>query len=85
MILSYLTEKENIDLLHQLKLQALPSLVEIARWKNNYAFTPFLLLCRIGKISNDQIYEAWSKGEKDMLIGRVIQSIQQSEINKQAK
>lgn len=62
MVLSVLSIKRDPALLKSLKKAALPALAEMARWHNpGYAVEPFMMLGRIGGLSEETIMEAWQK------------------------
>jgi len=66
-----LTETRNPGILGQLRERALPSLVEMAQWKTlAHALPAYLVLGRIAGLSEKDIQEAWSKGERGALIQR---------------
>jgi len=57
------------QLLASLREQALGSLVEMARWKNEgHAIAAFWLLGRIGGLSEDGIQQAWEHHDHEAVI-----------------
>ena len=77
MLLTALTEKGDAALLQQLREQALPSLVEMALWQSvGHAYAPFRLLGRVAGLSEQEIGNAWARGEQDKVIARVVESSQ---------
>lgn len=71
-----LTEKRDPAILTQLREQALPSLIEMARWKSpGHAYRPFALLGRLGNLSEDEIQKDWVSGNREALIDTVLRRI----------
>lgn len=71
-----LTEKRNPVILSSLRQGALPSLVEMAHWKAlGHAMPSFTLLGRIGNFSEEEIKKAWSSGNRESLIGRILERV----------
>jgi HEAT repeats len=67
-----LTEQRNPKVLAEIRTSALPELTEMARWKHPpHALPAFILLGRVGGISEDELQRAWSKGEGKNIIDRV--------------
>ena len=74
--LSRLTEKRDPVILSSLRKHALPSLVEMARWKaSGHAMPSFTLLGRIGNLSAEEIQKAWSSGNRESLIETILERI----------
>lgn len=72
-----LTEKPNPALLAALREKALPSLIEMARWKNDgHAGAPFIILGRVAGLSEDEIGRALMTGKRDILIEKIQKSLQ---------
>ena len=68
-----LTDRTAPEVLQQIRERALPSLAEMARWKTpRYALPPFLLLGRVAGLPDQQIQEAWRKGQRDTLIQKAL-------------
>lgn len=68
-----LTEARDPDVLAQLRERALASLVEMAQWnKLEYALPPYILLGRIGGLSEQEIQTTWTKGRRTDVIFRVL-------------
>jgi hypothetical protein len=71
-----LTEKRNAAVLSSLRRHALQSLVEMARWKSlGHAQAPFVILGRVGKLSEEEIWKAWNSGNRESLIQKVLKSV----------
>ncbi|MBV9400042.1 MAG: hypothetical protein JO062_18840 [Bryobacterales bacterium] len=67
--LQILTDTRDAGILAQLRERALLSLVEMARWKTlPHALPAFILVGRIAGYSEDQIQDAWSRGEREKVI-----------------
>ncbi len=55
----------------QIRMRALPSLIEMARWKTlEHALPAYLLLARVAGIPEQQANEAWSRGDRESIIAR---------------
>jgi hypothetical protein len=71
-----LTGGRDPKLLKTLRKKALPSLLEMARWKSQgHAFAPLIILGRIAGIPDGEIFEAMQSGKKDKIIKRVEQEL----------
>lgn len=67
-----LTDSRDPATLSQLRERALPSLIEMARWKHlAHALPAYILLGRVEGIPEKELQEAWSKGERESVINRV--------------
>ena len=68
-----LTKNRDPEVLAKLRERALPSLVEMSRWKSpGHSSRPFFLLGRVGNISEDQIQKIWDGGNRETLIEMVL-------------
>jgi hypothetical protein len=56
------------DAVSQMRQRALPSLVEMARWKDSHSLDALLLLGRIAGIHDDEVQKAWDKGDRERII-----------------
>jgi hypothetical protein len=64
-----LTDSPNPATLSLLRERALPALVEMARWRTlRYALPPFLLIGRTAAMPEEQIRQAWEKGDREAVI-----------------
>jgi len=64
-----LTEKRDPAVLSELRQKALPSLIEMARWKSSgHAYAPFILLGRVVGLPEDEITAAWERGDRASFI-----------------
>jgi len=71
LVLMYLTATRDAALLAQLRARALPSLIEMARWKNSgHALAPFLILARIVGVEDGEAFQAFQSGERETVIRR---------------
>jgi len=70
-----LTEKSYPAVLSELRERALPSLVEMSRWKTGHAFRPFFLLGRVGNLSEAEIQKEWESGNREALIETVLRNV----------
>ncbi len=63
--LANLTAKRDPVVLAELRQKALPSLIEMARWKSSgHAYNPFTLLGRVAGYPEDEITAAWDRGDR---------------------
>lgn len=73
MALINLTDSRPADTFALLRERAMPSLVEMAQWKSlRYALPAFILLGRIGGMTEAQIQERWTAGARASMILDVI-------------
>jgi hypothetical protein len=67
--LQILTDQQDQSILDQIRDRALPSLIDMARWKTlAHALPPYLLLGRVAGLPEDQVQAAWSRGDREWLI-----------------
>jgi hypothetical protein len=70
-----LTEARDSELIKQLRESALPSLIEMSKWKHApHALSAYILLGRSAGIKEDELQSAWSKGERERIIARATSS-----------
>lgn len=68
-----LTATNAADTLSTLRERALASLVEMAQWKSlRYALPAYILLGRIGGLSQRQIEDTWSRGDRVQTIYQIV-------------
>jgi hypothetical protein len=68
-----LTESRDQDLLATIRERALPASAEMARWKHlDDALPSFILLGRIGGRGEEEIQQAWVKGDRAVFIQQVL-------------
>jgi HEAT repeats len=71
--LDLLTDTRNQSVLTQLRDTALPALAEMARWKTlAHALPAYILLGRVAGLTEDQIQDAWSKGDRESVIAQAL-------------
>ena len=71
-----LTAKRDPAILSELCERALPSLIEMARWKSpGHANHAFVVLGRIGNLSEDEIQRDWDSGNREPLINAVLSAV----------
>jgi hypothetical protein len=71
-----ITESRDPDLLQELRERALLSLTGMARWKTlTHALPAFILVGRIAGLPDNQIYDAWNKGNRETVIKRATQKV----------
>jgi hypothetical protein len=67
-----LSETRDPKLLADLRAQALPALIEMARWKNRgHAAAPYFLLGRVAGLPEKQIENAWERNDLRFVIEAV--------------
>jgi hypothetical protein len=76
MVLITMTGSRDARMLEQLRQRALPSLIDMARWKSSWALGAYGILGRMSGLSDDELQDAWEKGERERIIAKVIQSQQ---------
>ena len=75
-LLLTLTEKRDPEVLSLIRERALPQIAEMARWKSlTHALPAFVLLGRLGGLTEPQIQENWSKGERDDQVAAMERSL----------
>ena len=68
-----LTERRNPDTLALLRERALPSLIEMAKWKDlRHALPAFILTGRVAGLSEDQIKQAWVQEDREAVIAQAL-------------
>ena len=68
-----LTDKRDPVILSELRQNALPSLVEMARWKSSgHAYASFFLLGRAAGFPEDEMTAAWERGDRASFIETAI-------------
>jgi hypothetical protein len=67
--LQILTDKRDPTTMSLLRERALPALVEMSRWKTlAHALPAFMLTGRLTDLTDAQIQDAWSKGDRESVI-----------------
>jgi hypothetical protein len=68
-----LTDSRPAATLDLIRERALPSLVQMAQWRSlRYALPAFILLGRAGGLSEDQIQESWTRGDRAATVLQVL-------------
>jgi len=68
-----ITESRDAGTLDRLRERALPALLEMARWKTlAHALPAFILVGRIAGLPEAQIDAAWSRGDRESVLERVV-------------
>ena len=71
-----LTDTRDEKVLEQLRERALPALAEMAAWKHlPHALPAYILLGRAGGIKEEELQDAWSKGQRNTVINTVIKKL----------
>lgn len=75
-VLQILTEGRDASVMEQLRDRALGSLVEMARWKSlSHALPAYLLLGRVAGLPDQQVEDAWSRGNRESVIAQAIKKL----------
>ncbi len=70
-MLQILTDQRDPDAIEQIRERALPSLIEMARWKTlPHALPAFLLVGRVAGLPDDQVQAAWTRGDRESVIAQ---------------
>jgi hypothetical protein len=73
--LQILTEGREAPMLEQLRNRALPALVEMSRWKTlEHALPALVLTGRVAGLSEQQIQDAWTRGDRESVIAAALGS-----------
>jgi hypothetical protein len=68
-MLLILTDGHEASTLDQIRERGLGSLIEMAKWKTlPHALPPFLLLGRVAGLPDEQVQEAWARGDRESVI-----------------
>jgi hypothetical protein len=68
-----LTDVRNQEALATLRVRALRTLIEMARWESlRYALRPFLLVGRVAGVPEQEIQQRWSNGEREQVIRKAV-------------
>ena len=68
-----LTDKDAKATLEQIRARALPSVVEMARWRTlRFALPAYILIGRMAGMTEKQIEDSWTKGEREAVIRKVM-------------
>ena len=68
-----LTDRRDQEALAMLRVRALRTLIEMARWESlRYALRPFLLVGRVAGVPEQEIQQRWSNGEREQVIRKAV-------------
>lgn len=71
-----LTDTRDEKVLEQLRERAMPALAEMAAWKHlPHALPAYILLGRAGGMKEEDLQQAWSKGQRGTVINTVIKKL----------
>ncbi|RPJ58582.1 MAG: hypothetical protein EHM23_17120 [Acidobacteria bacterium] len=77
MALIGLTEKRDPELFLRLRRSSIPSLAEMARWRNpGHAYAPFLIMARVAGLSEEDIQTAWNASPHELAVGRLLAKLE---------
>jgi hypothetical protein len=78
-VLLNLTDHRPENVLSLIRERAMPSLVEMARWKSlTHAIGPYTLLGRVAGVSEQQIQDSWSSGQRETIIAKAMKAPRKS-------
>jgi hypothetical protein len=70
------TDDGNPQAIALMRSQALPALVEMARWKSLfYALPPFMLVGRIAGLPEEEIQSRWTNGDREYVIRKALATL----------
>jgi hypothetical protein len=69
LVLQALTENRPVHIMKPLKEQAMPALVEMARWRS-HGFAAFQIAARVAGVEEKSIGAAWVQGDRDRIIAK---------------
>lgn len=70
-----MTDQPDAVLIGKIRDTGYDSLLQMAQWKHlEHALPPYLLLCRISGVSDDEAQAAWGAGERDRVVARIQKS-----------
>ena len=70
-----LTDTRPERILTLIRERGLPALAEMARWNSlRHAIGPYMLLGRVAGLSDKQIEDSWTSGEREAVIAKVLKS-----------
>jgi hypothetical protein len=68
-----LTDTRDEKILEQLRERAMPALAEMANWKHlQHALPAYILLGRVGGLKEEELQDAWAKGERAAIIKKLM-------------
>lgn len=74
-LLLTLTEGRDPRILDQVRERALPSLIEMARWKSLvHALPAYVLLGRVSGSTEEEIQDTWAKDQREAVIAKIAES-----------
>jgi hypothetical protein len=75
MLLMAVTADRPAAVLKQLRRRALPSLIEMARWRSpGHALAPYLVLGRVVGVEEQEIWQSWARGERERVLERAMRA-----------
>jgi hypothetical protein len=73
--LQILTDTRDRSVLDQLRERAIPALADMARWKTlAHALPAYILLGRVAELPEEQIQDAWSRGDRESVIAEALKT-----------
>jgi hypothetical protein len=73
--LQILTDGRDAPMLAQMRNRALPALAEMSRWKTlEHALPAFVLTGRVAGLTEQQIQDAWTRGDRESVIAAALGS-----------
>ena len=75
-LLLTLTENREPRILDQIRERALPSLIEMGRWKSLvHALPAYVLLGRVSGATEEEIQETWGRDQREAAIAKIAESV----------
>jgi hypothetical protein len=76
MVLLSLTQSRDKKLLDRLRKEALPALIEMAKWKNTgHAYSSMMILGRMAGFKDDDVGRAMAEGNKDDMLYKILDKL----------
>jgi hypothetical protein len=73
------TDDGNPQAIALMRSEALPTLIEMARWKSLfYALPPFMLVGRIAGLPEQEIQSRWTNGDREYVIRKALATLHQA-------
>lgn len=73
MVLLQLTEDHAPEVLRKMREQALPSLIQMARWQDGHSLMALRLVGRIVGLEDKETFTAWQEGHRERVIGNALE------------
>jgi hypothetical protein len=77
-VLQALTAERDREVIEALRRRSIPALVEMARFRSQFAPPAFTLLGRVAGVSEEEIQEAWQAEEREKMLARILSGIEKA-------